>query len=74
MTWPRKFPRLGASANIGDDLELGARSAMELGILANTLVYAPRESAWSLAAVALGIPVYLYWQFQSKRPKGDDKE
>lgn len=42
-----------------------------VGILANTLVQQPRQSAWSLLAVALGVPVYLYWRFKP-RPGGRD--
>ncbi|MFQ5811426.1 MAG: APC family permease, partial [Armatimonadota bacterium] len=33
-----------------------------LGILVNTLVHEPQQSAWSLVAVAVGVPIYLYWR------------
>jgi len=38
-----------------------------LGILVNMLIHDPHQSAWSLVAVALGIPIYLYWHFRGKR-------
>ncbi|MFQ6133191.1 MAG: APC family permease [Armatimonadota bacterium] len=37
-----------------------------LGILVNTLVHQPWQSAWSLVAVALGVPVYWYWRERSR--------
>ncbi len=38
-----------------------------LGILINTLVHQPAQSALSIIAVVVGVPIYLYWRSRTQR-------